>query len=189
MSNITITLIFVMLRLVLCVRYFAYDSAVAWLFGLSELSVLYFTASTLRNHRLDMSQAARLAPFCYMTPLLLQPVGNGYDWAMWILSFLCFVQLGLRLWMGKQVTIGVPKWGSLINTGPYHYMRHPLALSEMGIVISFTLFHLSTWNVVACWVALVAMRHAVHLEEKFLQTIPAYRQYMAFVPNRFIPSL
>ncbi|THV01381.1 hypothetical protein K435DRAFT_718001 [Dendrothele bispora CBS 962.96] len=87
--------------------------------------------------------------------------------------------------------IGVREKASVVSTGPYAYVRHPIytfALSQM------TLFSASFWSwipLVGTAVVLPAFLYKIPLEEKLLEADPklgpAYVEYKKSVPYRLIP--
>lgn len=189
-NNYWWNIMFLVLRTALLYRFISASTPLLWLFAASEALVLYFNARSLNYHHRDLSHRAKWTPVCYMTPLLLNPEGLSTHWILgYVFSSLCLIQIVLRLWMGKQATIAVPQFGSLIASGPYSVIRHPLALTEMCIVVVFTLHHLSYYNIAITFVSLGAMRSAVWLEERFLLGFAEYRAYVKCVPSRLNPLI
>jgi protein-S-isoprenylcysteine O-methyltransferase Ste14 len=181
--------LFAALRAALAIRYLFFPSWSAWTFGICELSTVSFTLLGLRS-RTDASGLGRLVPVLYLAPLLLQPSPTaGWTPAGYILGALVGLHIFVRLYMGKQITIGVPKFGKLLDRGPYAYIRHPLATLELLIVAAFAIRFASIWNLAAWLIASVSIRKTMLIEERFLRTldISGYDEYASRVPDRSIP--
>jgi protein-S-isoprenylcysteine O-methyltransferase Ste14 len=76
----------------------------------------------------------------------------------------------------------------LVKTGPYRFVRHPLYVGENFAAIGFCFMFPSWFNIGVTTVFLLNQRLRAHFEEqKFLQTIPDYKNYMeqagAYLPR------
>lgn len=184
---VVFTALICLVRAGLSARYFVSGSPVAFVFGFSELSVCVLTILALGRQTHDVSARGLVTPFLYVSPLLLAPCESVNLWVLPLMFTLAFYQLGLRIWMGHQVSVGVPKFGTLVDSGPFRHCRHPLALTEMLLVATFCVAHPTSYNITAGLFALLCINVSVNLEERFLDRFAVYRDYVCRVPNRFIP--
>jgi len=159
-----------------------------WLFASSELIALVASGIALATHSLDCSLRGLIVPVLYMLPVLLTPTGNQSEWTGLPLLFVACLQIACRLYMGFHITVGVPTFKSLLQNGPYRYLRHPLATIEILLVVMFTLHCFSLHNVLIAMLCVAGGIWAVHAEESFLMRFADYRMYKKQVPNKFIPS-
>jgi protein-S-isoprenylcysteine O-methyltransferase Ste14 len=157
------------------------------LFGASELLAVLFTFSASRRSRFDQSKVSRMVPLMYCLPLLLSATPSRLPHVEPWLIFLMFGQVILRTYMWSAVTVGIPNYTVLKANGPYRFLRHPLAATEMGIVILFALRFASVWNVMIAIIAVLCFRWAAVREETFLLGFPEYRAYAGRVRWRFLP--
>lgn len=78
---------------------------------------------------------------------------------------------------------------NLVRGGPYRYVRHPLYVGENFAAIGFCLLFPSWFNIAVTIVFLLSQRLRAHFEEqKFLQAIPDYKDYMAQA-GAYLPRL
>ena len=68
---------------------------------------------------------------------------------------------------------------TLITSGPYRYVRHPIYVGESFATIGLCDFYPSLFNIAVTIVFLVSQRIRAHFEEqKFLHAIPEYKIFM-----------
>jgi protein-S-isoprenylcysteine O-methyltransferase Ste14 len=72
---------------------------------------------------------------------------------------------------------------------PYSVIRHPLALVECLMVWCFLGHFYSLYNAVTAAIAIGGSIAVVAIEEQFLMSHEAYRQYCRRVPWRMLPGV
>ena len=143
--------------------------------------------------------AARLAALLVfgVGPWAISLLAPRYGWVagrpgIWNLLGLIPVVAGTAclLWsMEMHFAQGV-KWGVaqnyLLSQGPYAFTRQPMYLSELVLLLGWTIFYGSVGVLIGFLVALAAFNFiAVPLEERALEARfgEAYRQYKSKVPR------
>jgi protein-S-isoprenylcysteine O-methyltransferase Ste14 len=120
-------------------------------------------------------------------PTWLQVVGAAILLCSFYLMFIAFRE---NSYASPVVRIQEDRGQTVISTGPYHYVRHPM---YSGIVI----FAIGTPLLLGAWygvlgglifVAILA-RRAVLEERTLREELPGYADYMAQVKYRFIPYI
>ncbi len=118
-------------------------------------------------------------------PIWLQEFGAILLLCSFCLFFLTFRE---NTFLSPLVRVQQDRGQTVISTGPYHYVRHPMYAATLIFVIGTPLL-LGAWFgiLVGPIVALVLAWRAV-LEERSLQKeLPGYPEYMAQVKYRLIP--
>jgi protein-S-isoprenylcysteine O-methyltransferase Ste14 len=117
--------------------------------------------------------------------LVLQLIG--------VLSIL--VALGLHIWSRAHLQqfyaerVEVQPEHKVIDTGPYHLMRHPVITSFFGIATGLFLINPSLPTLAALLYTIWDFTRAAKQEEELLaQTLPGYAAYADRTP-RFLPRL
>jgi len=120
-------------------------------------------------------------------PVFLQVIG--------VLLLLCtlggiFVTIRENRYLSPLVRLQVERGHTLVSTGPYAYLRHPLYASAFLFYAGVPLL-LGSWLGFACapiFIGLLILRAV--LEERMLRhTLPGYDAYMKRVTRRFIPRI
>ena len=95
-----------------------------------------------------------------------------------------------RSFQGGQFSVHAePVERSLLMTGPYQFIRHPMYTSAMLLVWSSILGHFSLINVVVGLIVTGAIAVRIVIEEQFLRThYPDYAEYSRKT-KRIIPYL
>jgi len=102
--------------------------------------------------------------------------------------FLFFLTFRENTFLSPLVRVQQDRGQTVISTGPYHYVRHPMYAATLIFVIGTPLL-LGAWYgiLVGPVVALVLAWRSV-LEELTLQKeLPGYLEYMAQVKYRLVP--
>jgi protein-S-isoprenylcysteine O-methyltransferase Ste14 len=103
------------------------------------------------------------------------------------LGFL-FVYLVLKVNTFAASTIQMAEGQTVISTGPYALVRHPMYAGVLPLLIGTPLALGSWWGLFALFVVIPALVWRLLDEEKFLaMNLPDYVAYEAKVRNRLIP--
>ena len=80
---------------------------------------------------------------------------------------------------------------TLISTGPYKLVRHPMYLGSLVLILGSMIWlgsHISIFVGGLCAVA--AYSYRIKVEENFLRSVlPDYEVYMKSVPRKLIPGI
>jgi len=94
--------------------------------------------------------------------------------------------------LGSSFSIWVtPRTGaSLVTTGPYRWMRHPVCTAQVFLVAGWSLICASPVGLLMVPVVIVVLdRFKLAREEQtLLARYPGYRAYMTLVPHRMLPA-
>lgn len=118
-------------------------------------------------------------------PAWLQGVGVVILLCSFNLFFLAFRE---NSYLSTVVRVQTERGHSVISTGPYQYVRHPMYAGFLLFMIGTPLF-LGSWYGVLLGLAFMMLlaRRAV-LEERTLRAaLPGYAEYMAQVKYRLVP--
>src|SRR5213593_2081155 len=135
--------------------------------------------------------AAVIATFL---PCALPFVSTAPDEMRFVLPGNCFAMAGLGFTLyaltalGRNVSI-VPEARSLVDSGPYGVVRHPLYAGELLTTFGIVLARPGL-AAAAVWLGVAALQvYRARREEEVLQTIfPEYREYALRTPG-FVPGL
>lgn len=111
---------------------------------------------------------------------------------VWLSNGVSFVALALSLWarlsLGRNIGF-VPAERTIVTTGAYGYVRHPIYSGIFLGVLATELYDFSWRNLVVdtVWCALWGIK--TFIEERFLRQNPDYAQYMKRVRWRWIPGI
>ena len=125
---------------------------------------------------------------------------GGFDWYQtgaplvpaWLSNGLSLASLAVALWarfsLGRNIGI-VPAERTLVTTGAYAYVRHPIYSGIFVGVLTTALSEFSWRNVAldAVWCGLWVVK--TFIEERFLRENPAYLRYMGKVRWRWCPGV
>jgi protein-S-isoprenylcysteine O-methyltransferase Ste14 len=120
-------------------------------------------------------------------PLWAQVVGGVLFCVSYYMLFLTYRE---NPFLSPAARIQRERGQTVISTGPYHYVRHPMYASYLVQFIGASLL-LGSWVglLVGLLFTVVAARRAV-LEERMLrEELPGYEDYMTHVKYRLIPYL
>ena len=89
-----------------------------------------------------------------------------------------------------MVRIQKDRGQTVVSTGPYHYVRHPMYAAALLFLLGTALL-LGSWYGLLLGLILVAMiaGRAVLEERAFQQELQGYDSYMAQVKYRLIPYI
>jgi protein-S-isoprenylcysteine O-methyltransferase Ste14 len=92
------------------------------------------------------------------------------------------------LWLGKSFAI-MPEARTLVTSGPYKYVRHPLYAAEIVIVLGMILQYQQPSSLLLGGIVIaLQVARSVHEERVLLQAFPEYEAYRART-RRFVPGL
>ncbi len=120
-------------------------------------------------------------------PLWLQGVGLVILLASFDLFFLTFRE---NSYLSTVVRVQTDRGHSVISTGPYHYVRHPMYTGMLLFMIGTPLLLGSIYGVVFGLLMIVVLARRAVLEEQTLRAnLRGYGDYMAQVRYRFVPHV
>ncbi len=120
-------------------------------------------------------------------PVWLQVVGA----ILLLLSFyLFFLTFRENAFLSPAVRVQTERKQTVVSTGPYRYVRHPLYATAFILVIGTALL-LGSWYGLLYGLILVALiAYRTVQEERILrEELPGYDEYMKRVKYRFIPHV
>ncbi len=118
-------------------------------------------------------------------PLLLQVVG-----AVALVGSFFFISLTFRenSFLSPTVRIQEERGQTVISTGPYHYVRHPMYAGGLLLFLGTPLLLGSWYGLLLALIFIPAGAVRAVLEERvLLKELPGYDAYMAQVKYRLIP--
>jgi len=118
-------------------------------------------------------------------PLALQVVGVIALVASFILISLAFRE---NAFLSPTVRIQQERGQTVISTGPYHYVRHPMYAGGLLLFLGTPLLLGSWYGLLLVLIMIPAGAVRAVLEERMLrEELPGYAAYMAQVKYRLIP--
>jgi protein-S-isoprenylcysteine O-methyltransferase Ste14 len=107
-----------------------------------------------------------------------------------VASGLLLIWLVFRANPYASATVNVETEQTVISTGPYAFIRHPMYSGGLLLFLGIPVALGSWWGLVSVLPILVLMLWRLKQEERYLSThLPGYRDYGAKVPHRLIPFL
>ena len=120
-------------------------------------------------------------------PLWLQVVGAVATVVSFILMSLVFRE---NSYLSATVRIQEERGQTVITTGPYHYVRHPMYAGGLFMFLGTPLLLGSWYGFLLIFLFLPALLVRAVLEERtLLQELPGYDTYMTHVKYRLIPYI
>jgi protein-S-isoprenylcysteine O-methyltransferase Ste14 len=127
------------------------------------------------DHRLGWSQSS---PMMVLTGDLLVLMG-------WLGIFLVFRENSFG-----AATIALSEHHSVISTGPYAWIRHPMYFAGLLMLAGIPIALGSGWSVVLVLLLLPALIWRLQDEEMFLaRNLPGYADYQRAVTYRLLPRI
>jgi protein-S-isoprenylcysteine O-methyltransferase Ste14 len=118
---------------------------------------------------------------------LLQLVGLGLLLGSFYLFFLTFRE---NSYLSPVVRLQAERGHTVISTGPYHYVRHPMYTGIVAFAVGTPLLLGSGYGVLCGLILVVLVARRAVLEERTLRgALPGYAAYMGQVRYRFIPHV
>jgi protein-S-isoprenylcysteine O-methyltransferase Ste14 len=185
------------------------------LYGLSTITVgvLYKINPGLLAERMNYAAADQkawdkvLMPFYYLlalawavlipldavrfhwsqVPLWLQVVGGIAVVAWFPLLYLVFRE---NSYLAPTIRVQKDRGQTVISTGPYHYVRHPMYACSILLFLGTPLLLGSWYGVLFSLIMIVGMGARAVMEERTLRDeLPGYKEYLMQVKYRFVPYL
>lgn len=91
-----------------------------------------------------------------------------------------------RIYLGRNIGF-VPARRSLVTTGIYGWVRHPIHTGQLLFYIAFALKFFSIWNWIVIGIGMAFVFAKTLAEDRFLKEDEDYRAYCAKVPWRWVP--
>lgn len=105
-----------------------------------------------------------------------------------IILLATLASIWIVFWLGRSFSI-LPQARSLVTSGPYRFVRHPLYLAEFVALFGLAWQFALPWSLLLWAVAAAAQVPRMHFEERILtETFPNYAAYTATTP-RLLPGL
>jgi protein-S-isoprenylcysteine O-methyltransferase Ste14 len=120
-------------------------------------------------------------------PIWLQVVGA----IILLLSFyLLFLTFRENSYLSPVVRIQGERGQTVVTTGPYHYVRHPMYSAILVFIVGTSLLLGSVYGVLVGLLGmLILVRRAVLEESTLSRELPGYAEYRAEVRFRLIPHV
>ena len=118
-------------------------------------------------------------------PAWLQVVGAILLMVSFYLFFLPFRE---NSYLSPVVRVQVERGQTVVSTGPYRYVRHPLYAAGIPFAVGTALLLGSWYGLLMGLIFIFGLAFRAVREERVLQAeLPGYDEYMAQVKYRFIP--
>jgi protein-S-isoprenylcysteine O-methyltransferase Ste14 len=110
----------------------------------------------------------------------------------WVVYSIDIISLAVLLWarlsLGRNIGF-VPAERSIVTTGAYAFVRHPIYTGFFLSIVALQLSGFSWFNFTLdlLWVSLFVVKSII--EERFLSTNPQYREYLRRVRWRWLPGI
>jgi len=143
-------------------------------------SLIFFPAIVLAafDHRFGWSRTHLRPVALWLTLLALLLIIGSFFLIFWVMRVNSFASRTIRVETGQTV----------VSTGPYRFVRHPM-YSALGIFYIFTPLALGSSIALPCFVLLIPVFiYRLLNEEKVLrQELPGYAEYCLRTRSRLIP--
>jgi protein-S-isoprenylcysteine O-methyltransferase Ste14 len=118
-------------------------------------------------------------------PLFLQILGTLLLLVGWMLTLLAFRE---NAFLARMVRVQEERGHTVISTGPYRYVRHPLYAGALILFLGTPLLLGSWYGLLLLPVPIAGLVARTLLEEEVLrERLPGYPAYISSVKYRFIP--
>ena len=118
-------------------------------------------------------------------PAWLRVVGAMLLLSSFALFFLTFRE---NAYLSPAVRLQTDRGQTVVSTGPYHYVRHPMYAAVIPYALGTTLLLGSWYGLLLGLILVVVVARRAVLEERTLQAeLPGYGAYLARVKYRLVP--
>jgi len=173
------------MSLALCLQ----GHVVGLVLGLSGLQVVGSTLLAWLSGKPDLTWRGLCVGLGYFSVLLIQPPEHQKAWAGLILWQLFFVQVWIRLLLGRCCTVSGPVFVRVVTRFPYSLVRHPLTVVELLIAAVCVGQAPTLRNLVVGVLLLVVKATLTIWEENFLLNEQSYQAYARRVAWRWVPGI
>ena len=97
-------------------------------------------------------------------------------------------QIYAKIYLGRSFGL-LPACRTVVDTGPYRLVRHPIYFGYFIGHVAFLLNNFSLWNIEVLTLLYLLQFLRMNYEEQVLSQNEQYREYKSRVKNRFIPFL
>ncbi len=153
--------------------------------------------------RFDKIFLAIYGPLISILPALAGLDAARYHWTslpfgfVYVGSILFAVALALITWVvvvnpfaEKSVRIQIDRGHTVITSGPYRYVRHPMYVGLILMFVSTALIWGSVWALrLAAVMAVLLIWRTAREDRTLRQELPGYEQYTATTRYRLLPGL
>ena len=102
--------------------------------------------------------------------------------------YLLFLTFRENPFLSPAVRVQTDRGQTVISTGPYHYVRHPMYAAVIPFMVGTTLLLGSWYGFIFVLILVTAIAFRAMQEERVLRTeLPGYEAYLAQVKYRLIP--
>ena len=123
----------------------------------------------------------------YRMPLVIQFVGAVISILSFALFFLTFRE---NSYLSPAVRIQAERGQTVVTTGPYRYVRHPMYAAAIAFIFGTTLLLGSWYGLLGGMLIVIAMAIRAIGEERMLRSeLPGYDAYMKDVKYRSVPHI
>lgn len=120
-------------------------------------------------------------------PTRFQVLGGIILLGSFYLFFLTFQE---NTYLSPVVRIQAERRQTVVSTGPYHYVRHPMYTATIAFIVGTPLLLGSWYGILAGLIPMLVLAWRAVLEESTLRNeLPGYGAYMANVKYRLIPFI
>ena len=120
-------------------------------------------------------------------PVWVQAVGGVLFVIGWYVIFLAYRE---NTYLSPAVRIQLDREQTVISTGPYRFVRHPMYAGVIPFIFGTSLLLGSWYGVLGGFILILLIARRAVLEERTLrEELPGYAAYMAQVKYRMIPHL
>jgi protein-S-isoprenylcysteine O-methyltransferase Ste14 len=102
--------------------------------------------------------------------------------------YLLFLTFRENPFLSPAVRVQTDRGQTVISTGPYHYVRHPMYAAVIPFMVGTTLLLGSWYGFIFVLILVTAIAFRAMQEERVLRTeLPGYEAYLVQVKYRLIP--
>lgn len=158
------------------------------------LAVLVGTLVMVRRPLLrdGSSRSMLLAlPSFFMAGVLFKLAPDTRAWpgfAQW--TFVCgtAITLASMAWLGRSFGV-LPAVRSIVARGPYRWLRHPVYMGELILMVACVMAALDGFRLLALAAGTVLLVVRIRAEEEVLMASTPYREYASGVAWRLVPGV
>lgn len=104
--------------------------------------------------------------------------------------YLLFMTFRENAYLSPVIRIQEERGQTVISTGPYHYVRHPMYCAILLLILGTSLLLGSAYGILLGLAGIALLARRAVLEERALEkAFPGYRDYQARVKYRLVPYI